>query len=234
MPITNWTEFFREEHDIYVQNIANAQVSIEFEVAPGVVQGFLFSHSRNPLNLTQHIPFQAIRSSVNFRKMLNRRPPVLQLLTEDEFHDFYARKAKDWQLPDADSAIDRAEEIRQGIAQHKTTTTDEAPKPIHEVVEDGKRLGEKKLVRPVADEIVSSDEIINPRVLHLCNQVGPEVQEKDKMRAGDMLEELERVESQLKLDDYEYLRSHGYWKSVKKWAQSKAAALASSTEDGDG
>lgn len=234
MPITNWTEFFREEHDIYVQNIANAQVSIEFEVAPGVVQGFLFSHSRNPLNLTQHIPFQAIRSSVNFRKMLNRRPPVLQLLTEDEFHAFYERKAKDWQLPDVNAAIDRAEEIRQGIAQHKTTTTDEAPKPIHEVVEDGKRLGEKKLVRPVADEIVSSDEVINPRVLHLCNQVGPEVQEKDKMRAGDMLEELERVEGQLKLDDYEYLRSHGYWKSVKKWAQGKAATLASSTEDGDG
>lgn len=234
MPITNWTEYFREEHDIYVQNIANAQVSIEFEVAPGVVQGFLFTHSRNPMNLTQHIPFHSIRSSVNFRKMLNRRPPVLQLLSEEEFREFYDRKAKDWKLSDSDAAIDRAEELRQGIAQHKSTTTDEAPTPLHEVVEDGKRFGERKIVRPAADEIVSSDEIINPRVLHLCNQVGPEVQEKDKMRAGDMLEELEKVEPQLKLDDYEYLRSHGFWKSVKKWAQGKSASLASSMEDGDG
>lgn len=234
MPITNWTEFFREEHDIYVQNIANAQVSLEFEVAPGVTQGFLFSHSRNPLNLTQHIPFQAIRASVNFRKMLNRRPPVLQLLTEEEFRAFYDRKAQDWQLPDADAAIDHAEEIRQGIAQHTTTTTNEVAKPLHEVVEDGKRFGERKIVRPAADEIVSSDEIINPRVLHLCNQVGPEVQEKDKMRAGDMLEELEKVEPQLKIDDYEYLRAHAYWKSVKKWAQGKAASLASEAEEGDG
>jgi hypothetical protein len=234
MPITNWTEFFREEHDIYVQNIANAQVSIEFEVAPGVVQGFLFSHSRNPLNLTQHVPFQAIRSSVNFRKMLNRRPPVLQLLTEDEFHSFYERKAKDWQLPHASAAIDHAEEVRQGIAKHQTRTTDAMPKPIHEVVEDGKHLGEKKIVRPAEGEVVSSDEVINPRVLHLCNQVGPEVLEKDKMKAGEMLEELEKVESQLVLDDYEYLRAHGFWKSVKKWAQGRAAILATSTEDGDG
>jgi hypothetical protein len=234
MPITNWTEYFREEHDIYVQNVANAQVSIEFEVAPGIVQGFLFTHSRNPMNLTQHIPFQAIRSSVNFRKMLNRRPPVLQLLTEEEFKAFYQHKAHDWQLPDADAAIDRAEELRQGIAQHKATTTNEAPKPIHEVVEDGKRLGEKKIVKPAEGEVVSSDEIINPRVLHLCNQVGAEVQEKDKMKAADMLEELEKVEPQLKLDDYEYLRSHGYWKSVKRWAQTQSAALATTLQDGDG
>ena len=234
MPITNWTEFFREEHDIYVQNVANAQVSIEFEIAPGIVQGFLFSHSRNPLNLTQHIPFQAIRGSVNFRKMLNRRPPVLQLLTEEEFKEFYARKAHEWKLSDTDAAIDHAEEVRQGIAQHKAVTTDDAPKPIHEVVEDGTRLGERKIVRPAEGEVVSSDEIINPRVLHLCNQVGSEVQEKDKMPASEMLEELEKVEPQLKLDDYEYLRGHGFWKSVKKWSQGKAAALATSTHEGDG
>lgn len=234
MPITNWTEYFREEHDIYVQNVANAQVSIEFEVAPGVAQGFLFTHSRNPMNLTQHIPFRAIRSSVNFRKMLNRRPPVLQLLTEEEFKAFYERKAHDWKLSDTDAAIDYAEEQRQGIAQKRAVTTDEAPKPIHEVVQDGTRLGERKIVKPNEGEIVSSDEIINPRVLHLCNQVGAEVQEKDKMKAGDILEELEKVEPQLKLDDYEYLRSHGYWKSVKKWAQTKSASLAATMQDGDG
>lgn len=233
MPIINWTKFFQEEHDVYVQNVADAQVSIEFEIAPGIVQGFLFTHSRNPINLTQHIPFAAIRASVNFRKMLNRRPPALQLLEEPEFLEFYKRKASDWKLPDANAAIDRAEEQRQGIQQHTTKTADKAPKPIHEVVEDGHKFGERKVVRSA--ELISSDEVINPRILHLCNQVSSQVEEKDKMPAAEMLEELEKVESQLKIDDYEYLRSHGWWKSVKKWAQVQASKFAEATnEDGDG
>lgn len=231
MPITNWTEYFREERDIYVQNVANAQVSLEFEIAPGIIQSHLFTHTRNPVNLTQHIPFHSIRNSVNFRKMLNRRPPVLQLLTEEEFTAYYNRKANEWKVS-PEEAIDRAEEQRQGVAQHRKMETNETPTPIHEVVEDGKRIGEKKIVRSA--EIISSDEIINPRVLHLCNQVSSLIAEKDKMRAADMLEELERVEEQLKLDDYEYLRAHGYWKTIKAWAQSRAAKFAASDIDGDG
>jgi len=234
MPITNWTKFFQEEHDIYVQNVANAQVSLEFEIAPGVIQGFLFPHSRNPLNLTQHIPFQSVRASVNFRKMLNRRPPVLQLLTEEEFLKFYERKAPEWGVASPEDAIDRAEEIRQGIAGHKAYTTDNEPKPIHKVLQDDKHFGGRKVVAPEDADVISSDEIINPRVLHLCNQVSAEVQESEKMRAGDMLEELEKVEPQLKLDDFEYLRSHSYWKTVKKWAQRKASEVASASEAGDG
>ena len=75
--IVNWTEYFREEKDIFVQNIANAQISLSFETSPGHIQGFLVPHTRDPFNLTQHIPFEAIKKSADFRRMLNRRPPAL-------------------------------------------------------------------------------------------------------------------------------------------------------------
>src|SRR5579863_975338 len=71
VPIVNWTDFFKEEKDIYVQNVANAQISLQFEVAPGHTQGFLVPHTRDPFNLTQHVPFAAVKSSADFRKMLN-------------------------------------------------------------------------------------------------------------------------------------------------------------------
>lgn len=233
MPVTNWTEFFRQHRDIYVQNISSAQVSLEFELSPGHIVGHLFTHTRNPVNLTQHIPFEAIQQSVNFRKMLNRRPAVLQVLTEEEYQAYYARKATEWRLPDASAAIDRAEEQRQGIAQRRIDPSGEAPKPIHEVVEDGKHLGERKLVRSA--DVVSSDEVIHPRVLDLCNQVGVNVDEDKKMAADKMLDALEAIEGDLKIDDLEYLRSHGFWKSIKKWAQTRVAdMLAAEVGEGDG
>ena len=229
MPIVNWTEYFKQEHDIYVQNVANAQVSLEFEIAPGVIQGFLFPHGRHPVNITQHIPFNSVKSSTNFRKMLNRRPPALQLLTEEEFMKYYEARAKDWKLPHANAAIDKAEELRQGIAQHTAHTTDTKPEPIHEVVKDDIHFGGRKEVR--AHDIISSDEIINPKVLHICNQVNHEIQERDKMKAATMLEEFEKV-GELKLDDYEYIRAHGYWKTVKLWAKQRSSDLAESSDEG--
>lgn len=216
MPITNWTEFFRKERDIYVQNVANAQVSLEFEISPGNAVGFLFPQTRNPINLTQHIPFQAIAGSVNFRRMLNRRPPVLQLLTEDEFNTYYQRRAVDWQLPSMEDAMDRAEMQRLGL-QNRTAVV---ARP-----EEQPNLAKQ--------EVVTTDEVIHPRVLHLCNQVGPEVKDSDKLPAPDMIDELEKVEADLKTDDLEYLRSKGYWKGVRKWAEKGLSRLANANVEAD-
>jgi hypothetical protein len=65
--VRNFTEYFKEERDVYVQNVANAQVSCEFPISPGRVEGFLFPHNRDPINLTQFIPFHAIKDSMDFR-----------------------------------------------------------------------------------------------------------------------------------------------------------------------
>jgi hypothetical protein len=229
--IVNWTEYFATEHDIYVQNVANAQISLSFEIAPGNTQSFLVPHTRDPFNLTQHIPFAAIKSSADFRKMINRRPAALTVMSEDEYKDYYIKKAKATGQTDWMSAVDSAEEKRTGM-QNKTAIKDvPKPTPIHKVVEDGQLFGEKKTVQSL-DGNVSEDEIINPRVLHLCQQVNVQIEDAQKMKAHALLEELQTIEGDLKIDDFEYVRAHAYWKTVKAWAKTRIAALSSDDSEG--
>ena len=114
--------------------------------------------------------------------MLSRRPPALQLLTQEEYESFFAGKAKNRGLvdgegqPDIDAAIDEAEERRRRTADRnlREPVAASAPEPIHEVTERGsgpggaKRFGEKE--RVAHTDAIGEDEIINPRVLHFCNQ----------------------------------------------------------------
>jgi len=240
----NFTDYFRNEKDVYVQNLANAQVSCEFPLGQNRIEGFTFPHNRDPINLTQHIPFHAIKDSMDFRKMLGRRPPALQLLTEDEYNVFYSKKAAQQGLvdsagkPDIDAAIDSSEEKRRRMADKnlREKVTDREPEPIHEIIESGSgpkgatHFGERN--RVAAREMVSEDDIINPRVLHLCNQVKQEIPEEERMPAKDLLDELQSLPD-LKIDDLEHIRAHGFYKSVKKWSKQKMSEMSDKDEVDD-
>lgn len=245
--VRNFTNYFKDERDVFVQNIANAQVSCEFPIDNGQVEGFLFPPSKDPVNLTQHIPFESIKKSMDFRKMLSRRPPVLILLDFDEYKTYFAKKAKSLNLKDAegnpniDAAIDVSEDNRLRRANRNTRdyVTDEKPSPIHKVVERGSgpggipmELGERQRVESF-DGGVTEDEIINPRVLHLCNQVKAEIEEDERMPAIELLESLQGIPN-LKIDDYEYIRAHAFYKTVKKWARQQSQEIATTHEDEDG
>ena len=80
--VINFTDFFREPRSIYVCNISNCQVSVTFDIGQGHTESFLFPNSKDPLDLTRFIPFDAIKNSMDLRRMLNRSPPALRLLTE--------------------------------------------------------------------------------------------------------------------------------------------------------
>jgi len=244
MAVRNFTEYFREERDVYVQNISNAQLSLEFNMGEGRVEGFTIPSIRDPINLTQHIPFIAIKNSMDFRKLLSRRPPVLNLLSQEEYEAYYAKRAKARGMvtadgdPDVDAAIDMAEEKRRRTSDKtlRENVTDEKPAPIHEVIEKGTgpggaaRFGERQRVAP--SELVSEDEVISPRVLHLCNQVKAELEENQRMPATDLLEALQEIPN-LKIDDYEHIRAHGYYKTVKKWAKMEMGRLVQEQEEAE-
>lgn len=230
MAVKNFTEFFKEEKDIYVQNISNCQVSLFFDLGGGRFEPFLFTNSKDPVNLTRYVPFAAIKNSMELRKMVNRSPPALQLLTEQEYRMFFERKAQQLGLDSLDEAIDRAEAQRNAIQNHQPLPNAPDPIKLHEVVEDGKRLGEKKIVQPL--EQVAETEAINPKVLNLCLQVHPSVPDQQKMTAAQLLTELDLVGS-LGLGDWEYIQSHGYYKSVKNLARKKVQELAAAVEFDD-
>jgi len=176
--------------------------------------------------------------------MLSRRPPALQLLTEDEFDSYFTKQAKSKGLldtdgtPDVDAAIDASEEKRRRTADRnmRENVTDRETSPIHEVTESGTgpggaaRFGERQRVSP--SEIVAEDDVINPRVLHLCNQVKNEVPEEERMPAKDLLEEIQSI-PELKLDDLEHIRAHGFYKTVKKWAKQAMTKLVEREEADD-
>lgn len=140
---------------------------------------------------------------------------------------YFERQAQAHGLSSADQAIDRAEAKRQAVQNHMPLPDAPDPIKIHEVVQDGMHLGEKKIVRP--SEQVSEVEEINPKVLHLCNQVSPAVPDQQKMSAAQLLQEIDLV-SGLGLMDWEYIQSHGYYKTVKNFARRKVAEMASQND----
>jgi hypothetical protein len=229
--ISNFTQFFAVARDIYVQNLSSKQVSMQFELPGGGVESFLVPALRDPINLTQYIPFDAIKNSVDLRKMLMRSPPILALLSEDEYGAYYAQKAqkqgfllKDGKTADVGKAIQVAEGRAQAIRNHMPIPNTPAPTPIHKVVKKGGAEEAEPEGR------VLSEEVVRPRVLHLVNMAGnPQLADKDRMPVGEFLEELEQLPD-ISMDEYEYIRAHGFFKTVKRWATQKMAEIAPKEE----
>lgn len=213
--ITNFTSYFSgEDRDVYVQNMSNTQVSMQFETSPGRYDSIPLPKTRRPFNLTQHIPFEAIKRSTDLRKLVNRRPPVLRLMTEEEYLEYYESLAKN-RSTTPDEEILKAMEIQSNLMDRRVPVeTKDEPKTIdqlkEEMLEDDEALSE---MQPM------------PRIIGLCAQAGPQVDKGDKIKAEDMLMELETMEDELRATDLEYIQSHGYYKTVTKWASTRFSKL---------
>jgi hypothetical protein len=216
LSVVNFTKYFNAERDVYVQNISNSQVVVMFETAPGQSQSYTFVPTRDPVNLTRHVPFTSVKGSMDFRKMLNRVPAVIRLLDENEYTAYYNKQAKTSGLRNIEDAIDAAE--ARMLSRDKLP---DAPAPI-KLTEDNDG----------PQEFVVNDEPINPRILNLCLQVSPQVPEQQKMTAPAMLNELQLM-NDLTHDDWDYVTSHGYYKSVINYAKKQKAAAAAAIVHND-
>lgn len=212
MTVKNFTEFFKTENDIYVQNISNCQVSVMFEIGAGHTESYLFTNTKDPVNLTQEIPFSAIKASMDMRKMLNRVPPALKVLTQEEYTAYYSRAAATRELPDATAAI-------QDAARRRVTTQHHIPLDSADKHEEPAAVDQKTASAP------TTEDEINPKILNLCLQVHPRVEDTAKITAQTFLVELDSAGT-LSLLDWEYVLAHGYYKTVKNLAKKNIAHLA--------
>jgi len=73
------------------------------------------------------------------------------------------------------------------------------------------------------------EEVINPKVMHLCQQVNPQVPESARMPAASFFSALQTMQANLQLADYQYIESHGTFRTVKKWARQKIADVSGAT-----
>lgn len=201
---TNFTQFFKEEKDIYVQNLSTGQVSLQFGNGDDA-QGFTLTRSRDPVNLTNHVPFKKIADSTLFRKMLSRKPAILRIMDEEEYQAYFTSKAKANKTT-VEEVISAAESKRAGYKEKAIAP----PKTTAPADDDTK---EKK-----DEEPTTVAEVINPRVIHLCHQASSkEIPEAERMKPADLLQEFKDIQGELKFDDLEYISAHTTNKTVKAW-----------------
>jgi len=232
MQIPSFTKFFSKEKDIYIQNVSGGVVSMVFGTGEHQ-EPYTLQNSRDPVILTNFIPFAKIKESTDFRKMATNVPPRIAVLTEKEYEAYYARKQNI--TGKSDEELKREAEQARITFQNRQNKVDEAPPaPIHKVVEDGKYQGEKKRVEPL--EIILEGETINPRLLGVCQKVSREIPQDKWPPAIQVLEELQTIADTVALssEDLDYIRANVPFKTVRKWAQNFQNALAAAEEIDDG
>jgi len=234
MKVPSFTEFFREEKDIYIQNVSGGIVSMIFGSGDDQ-EYFSLKMSRDPIVLTNNIAFAKVKQSSDFRKMIMANPPRILLLSQEEFEAYYKEKQK--HSGKSSEELKREAEIeeqRYMLRQDREQAA--APAPIHKVVKDGKRFGEKKEV--VANEIVDEGEVINPRILGICQKVSKQIPQNEWPDASVLLADLKLVaETQsLQIEDFDYIRANVGYKAVRKWAteqQKKLVEVSEAAEAGE-
>jgi hypothetical protein len=247
--IMNFTEFFKEEKDVWVKNVCSQNISLEFDGGNGNKIAECVEAGTDPVNLTQSVPFQAIKGSTDFRKILMRQPRALLLMTREQVMAYYAEKARRAQLyttndagqrvPDVDRAIQDADEKRarkkaniETVIQSRTSLTVDS---INSAVPAKQTTGEE-LQQRSANEVanlgregrVRLDEVVNPRVIHLCQQVSMELDPNERMSAPDLINELKELKDrgEMALESFNHVLSFGTYPTVKAWARQGISELA--------
>lgn len=211
MAVTNFTKFFEKERDIYIQNKSGRLISLEFTLDSGVVVSHRLAKTPDPCNLTQFVPFSAIKNSIDLRNFANRQPPAIVFMEEEDYLAYFENRAKAHKSS-IEEEIARANEKQRAVVNRTES----------KVVDEHKTLDEKRMELEAKGE---PEPEVNPVVQGLCLKVGKDLKPEEIMPAREMLEELESLESNLKPIDYEYVFTHGYHKSIKKWAEKRMSEV---------
>lgn len=213
----NFTDFFREEQDVWIQNVSGTmQISMEFITKNGQAVNYLLPRGRKPQNLSQRVPFDAIKNSMDLRNLLNRRPRVLRLMDAEEALEFYQKRAEE-NKTSLEDELEESFTIQRNLQEKKLPTVDEAP--VRKTLEE-----QEKLVEEVSESI-------HPRIIGMCQESKKDPENKVKrLEAKDFLDELGDLEGILSVDDISYVASHAAYKTVRNWANQRLLKSDSETE----
>lgn len=214
--LLNFTRFFAVEKEIYVQNMTNTQVSMSFKSPNGDDYHIIVPKTRKPYNLTLEVPFDLVKISSDFRRMVTRNPQALRIIDEEEYMEYFENLA-DKNGTSFDDELGRALDIKDRL-QHKRKLPDR-------IVRESEEEAEAKaadLEKPVE---------INSTVVGLCVRASKDYGD-DRLRATDFMEELEMLGPNLTVNDWEFVSSKGIYKTVKDYA-SKQLDILSYEDDED-
>lgn len=246
MGINNWSKFFEDEKSIWVKSLVPGQVSLEFKDAMGNITGVVVPYSGDPVNLTDRVSLDQIRTSTDLRTLSRVRrqrgggvkPPAIQVLTEEEALEHFKKKAERKKLYKTDPL---GKVLKDGdgnpVLDIEAASTPKVTEPATRASAGRVDLPESKTQRDAAaaDEVssvrntpVMLADAIQPRVMHLCHQVASAENENERPLAADLIEELESIP--MTEDDLNHVLAMGYYKSVKTWAREQLADMVASEE----
>ena len=214
--ITSFIKYFAEEKEVYVQNMGSTQISMSFNISDQIYH-LIIPKTRKPYIVTQYIPFEAIKNSIDFRRIITRRnPPILRLLKEEEYFEYYENAAKR-NKTSIEEEFSIAQNVMENLISKPKEVTDRVQREMESKLED--RI--EKLESPVEPL---------PVIVGLCARADKE-EGSSRISANTFLEELESLEGKLKEEDWEFVSTKGVYKSVKKFATSRLEALTITEED---
>lgn len=216
----NLRNYFNDNEEVYVKNVSNTQVSFTITKMNGSEEFALIGKNYRPYILTEFFDKDELSRSADLRKLLNRHPPVLQLITEEEFMDFHQAISKA-NGTDIEDEIDYTYEQNSKILYKDTNKLSDPPKMRH--LES--RIDDSK------DDMKESVERIHPRVWGIVNSVGRKVPKDERMSSFEVIEELKILLPELQQDDLEIIATKGHYKDVKKWASEQLVNFEDSSEE---
>lgn len=257
--VSNWLQHFEKEKEIWVQNRSDMQISLDIEIAPGVSEGRLLPPTPDPVCLTEKFTFKQLKESAKFKQMLSRRKegqPILIIVTEEQVEKYYEAKARNMGAvgpdgqPDIGAALEQAQKTQRELTTMPTSDEDginapfSPPKSAMELmdmetsrrglVNEGGRLVSvrRQAGMPGAgDDGLYMEEIVKPKILHLCNQASPHGSAGQQLTEDQMWSQLEPMQMSLKIEDLQHLESHGTYRRIKTWARQQIAQRFSGEPD---
>jgi hypothetical protein len=203
---TNFTELFREEKDIWVQNVGKTQISMQFEPSPGRIVSVCIPRTKDPFNLSTRVSWDALRNSTDFKIMINRRPARLIIMSYDEVEAYFKTKAKN-NKTSVDEEMAVSFEKQTALMEH---TAYVAP-------EDAEVKTLAQMERE-AEESAEEEDAISPRLVGLLNRYDKDLPKEDQISVAELKDELEVMADELTPADWDYIQSLAP-KSIKNWAQ---------------
>lgn len=209
----NFTKYFSEEREVFIQNVGGTQISLQFKNGQSE-EHLTIPNTRKPYNLTSHLPFDAIKYSTDFRKILMRRPQVLVLVEEDDFLKYYETLAES-KGTSIEEEIDEAEHIMYNLMAR---------------VKDPSILSSKQ-TKSYEDalENLEKPKELNPRITGLCAMATPDMKD-ERISEFDFVEELKALGPDLSMDDWTFVQANGIYNKVRNLASQAIEELTSDSK----
>lgn len=160
----------------------------------------------DPICISKYATFDVIRDSSDFMQCVNSG--ILKLLTHSEANAYFNKKAGLLKTSPQE-LINSAEKRARDEVNNRQKQSNSVDKSMR-----------------IQDEVINVEDAVNPRLHHLCAQVQPMLKDDQRMSVKEFMGEVLDLEESLTLDDLTYLQAHGYYPTVKKWAEGRYVEVA--------